>query len=316
MPRSVRADIGPMESLCTPKDRTATLSLGSTTTRRVGASQSLRRAALSAAFVLGLAACGGGDTGDLATGDATTDSTFMTDFVAASPSDTEDQPAEALALVDEEESGQEVAEEAPAEEVAGEGSESTTAVPADSPASPPGAEGNHSVLSNGQIYLRGTVPNQEVHDLTVQAFEEVLGEGNVFPEYEIDPAADFDPEEVQSIFLADAVLFETDSAEIGEDFEDVLSFSPLLLAAQPNVTLWAFGHTDSVGDAESNLRLSQERVDAVRDWVIENGGDPERIFASGEGEENPIADNSTAEGRAMNRRVEFTIASFDIGLDG
>jgi outer membrane protein OmpA-like peptidoglycan-associated protein len=68
------------------------------------------------------------------------------------------------------------------------------------------------------------------------------------------------------------------------------------------------GHTDSQGSEEYNLRLSQRRADAVRDYLVHRGCDVGRIQAHGIGEARPIADNATAEGRANNRRVEIVLA--------
>ena len=154
----------------------------------------------------------------------------------------------------------------------------------------------------------------EIVEGTVTAFEEIFGEGNVFNEFSIDPDGDFDPAASQEIFLADDVLFNSGSAEIKEQFKPLLEFSPLLLEVQPGVTLWVKGHTDSVGSEEANLALSQARVDAVVDWIIGQDGDSERVFAVGVGEAEPIADNDTDEGRQLNRRVEFIVDNFDIGL--
>lgn len=66
------------------------------------------------------------------------------------------------------------------------------------------------------------------------------------------------------------------------------------------------GHTDSVGSKTSNHSLSHRRAESVRNELIKNGVDPHRLIAAGYGEDRPIADNSTAEGRAQNRRVELT----------
>ena len=63
------------------------------------------------------------------------------------------------------------------------------------------------------------------------------------------------------------------------------------------------GHTDSVGGAAANLRLSQRRADAVRQYLLSKGIDGSRLKAAGYGETRPEADNETAEGRAKNRRV-------------
>jgi outer membrane protein OmpA-like peptidoglycan-associated protein len=81
-----------------------------------------------------------------------------------------------------------------------------------------------------------------------------------------------------------------------------------LAALDPAQTIIIEGHTDSRGADEMNQRLSQARADAVRDYLVERGVRPERIRAEGHGEEQPIADNESAEGRANNRRVEIVIA--------
>lgn len=68
------------------------------------------------------------------------------------------------------------------------------------------------------------------------------------------------------------------------------------------------GHTDSDGDAEVNRQLSQERAEAVRQYLIQNGVDASRIKATGNGESEPVTENLTPEGRAMNRRVEVRLS--------
>jgi outer membrane protein OmpA-like peptidoglycan-associated protein len=68
------------------------------------------------------------------------------------------------------------------------------------------------------------------------------------------------------------------------------------------------GYTDSTGTATLNNALSQQRAEAVRDYLIAHGIDGDRIRAIGMGEQNPVDDNSTSEGRAANRRVEIVIS--------
>jgi outer membrane protein OmpA-like peptidoglycan-associated protein len=63
------------------------------------------------------------------------------------------------------------------------------------------------------------------------------------------------------------------------------------------------GHTDSVGTEEYNLALSDRRAKAVFDYLSSRGVDPARVSSVGKGESAPIADNTTAEGRQLNRRV-------------
>ena len=65
------------------------------------------------------------------------------------------------------------------------------------------------------------------------------------------------------------------------------------------------GHTSSDGDDEKNLILSKERAKAVKEYLIGIGVDPDRLKTEGYGEEKPLSDNDTMEGRILNRRVQF-----------
>jgi OOP family OmpA-OmpF porin len=71
------------------------------------------------------------------------------------------------------------------------------------------------------------------------------------------------------------------------------------------------GYTDNVGTADYNMKLSLRRAEAVRDYVISLGIDPNKLEVKGEGMSNPMADNSTEEGRAKNRRVEVEITGVE-----
>lgn len=73
----------------------------------------------------------------------------------------------------------------------------------------------------------------------------------------------------------------------------------------PDIQLQVMGYTDNVGNAEGNLRLSQDRADAVMAYLVGKGVSSDRITSKGFGADNPVADNATAEGRAKNRRVEI-----------
>lgn len=85
-----------------------------------------------------------------------------------------------------------------------------------------------------------------------------------------------------------------------------------LLKAYPKVVIELRGHTDNAnrtGDPDYNLKLSQRRADAVRDYLLKKGIEPQRVTARGFGDTHPVADNTTEEGRAANRRTEFVIIS-------
>ena len=73
----------------------------------------------------------------------------------------------------------------------------------------------------------------------------------------------------------------------------------------PDIQLEVMGYTDNIGDAQNNLRLSQDRAEAVTAYLVGKGVSSGRISSKGFGEANPIADNATAAGRAQNRRVEI-----------
>jgi outer membrane protein OmpA-like peptidoglycan-associated protein len=75
----------------------------------------------------------------------------------------------------------------------------------------------------------------------------------------------------------------------------------------PKMQISIEGHTDSNGSDSFNLKLSQKRADAVRDYIIARGVEPDRLKAVGYGETKPLAPNDTEEGREKNRRVEFNI---------
>jgi OmpA-OmpF porin, OOP family len=69
----------------------------------------------------------------------------------------------------------------------------------------------------------------------------------------------------------------------------------------------AVGHTDSIGTAAYNQRLSVRRAEAVKAYLVSKGIEQNRIYTEGKGESQPVADNRTAEGRAKNRRVEIEV---------
>ncbi len=82
----------------------------------------------------------------------------------------------------------------------------------------------------------------------------------------------------------------------------------MAIESNPTLLIEVQGHTDSQGDDAKNLKLSQERAEAVKEYLVKNHGiEPNRLIAKGYGEKKPIASNNTKEGRAKNRRVEFVI---------
>ena len=81
-----------------------------------------------------------------------------------------------------------------------------------------------------------------------------------------------------------------------------------VLKADPALRLVVAGHTDSEGQDDYNLGLSQRRATAVMQWLTAQGIDAARLSSEGHGESRPVADNGNAEGRALNRRVQLRVA--------
>ena len=101
------------------------------------------------------------------------------------------------------------------------------------------------------------------------------------------------------------VSFDTGRADIKPNMRPILDQLANGLAAQPNTEMRIIGHTDSVGSDAYNDRLSMERAESTRQYLVERGVSPRQIQVAGRGEHEPVADNSTDAGRARNRRVEI-----------
>lgn len=111
------------------------------------------------------------------------------------------------------------------------------------------------------------------------------------------------------IEVNEKIHFELDSAEIKADSNDLLSEIASVINDHPEIKkIRVEGHTDNQGAADYNQTLSENRAQAVVEWLVSQGGvDEARLISKGYGLEEPIADNSTMAGRAENRRVEFEI---------
>jgi OmpA-OmpF porin, OOP family len=110
-----------------------------------------------------------------------------------------------------------------------------------------------------------------------------------------------------SWFDFDRLLFDTGKATLQPASQEQLTNIATILKAYPQVKIRIGGYTDNTGDAAANLRLSEERASNVMAELIKRGIDPARIEAKGYGEENPIADNSSEEGRQKNRRISLRV---------
>jgi outer membrane protein OmpA-like peptidoglycan-associated protein len=109
------------------------------------------------------------------------------------------------------------------------------------------------------------------------------------------------------------VLFETGKFALSQDAQLKLAKLSGIIQAHPGLNLAIEGHTDTTGTPDFNMKLSQQRADTVREFLISQGMSPDTITAKGMGQDNPVADNSTAAGRKQNRRVEIIVSGEVIG---
>ncbi len=104
-----------------------------------------------------------------------------------------------------------------------------------------------------------------------------------------------------------SITFDTNRSDVKAEFKPVLDRVASSIAQYPGTVIQVEGHTDSVGTASYNQTLSESRAKSVRSYLIQRSVAANRIDAVGYGLTRPIADNTTAEGRARNRRVEVLI---------
>ena len=105
----------------------------------------------------------------------------------------------------------------------------------------------------------------------------------------------------------DDVLFDFDKSNIKSEAGAILDRLVAFMNENKDKRVALSGHTDSIGTPAYNQKLSERRVNSVKDYVVKKGVNSGRISGQGFGESKPIADNKTKEGRAKNRRVEIKV---------
>lgn len=168
-------------------------------------------------------------------------------------------------------------------------------------------------LLDTALTVTGTADSAEAASSLTAALGAATGFSAV--DHAIEAQAEPEPnpveDEIAAVLALQGITFETGSAEITEEGQGVLDEIGAILSegfsADETIQIEIGGHTDSEGDDEINQELSQARADAVAAYLVEAGLPEARFTTEGYGESEPIADNETSEGRAANRRIEFTI---------
>lgn len=109
------------------------------------------------------------------------------------------------------------------------------------------------------------------------------------------------------------VLFATGKADLNTDAKIALAKLSGIVLNYPSLKMAIEGYTDSTGTVDFNMKLSQARADSVLDYLVIQGLDSSVLTAQGYGTDSPVADNSTAQGRQKNRRVEIVVSGEVIG---
>ncbi|HVX57409.1 MAG TPA: OmpA family protein, partial [Candidatus Saccharimonadales bacterium] len=110
------------------------------------------------------------------------------------------------------------------------------------------------------------------------------------------------------------VLFAFNKYNLKPDAQVKLAKVSGILLAHPDLKVQVEGYTDNIGSDQYNQKLSQERADAVRDFLVSQDVPQQEVTAQGFGESHPVADNSSAAGRQQNRRVELVVSGQSIGI--
>jgi outer membrane protein OmpA-like peptidoglycan-associated protein len=114
------------------------------------------------------------------------------------------------------------------------------------------------------------------------------------------------PKVVEKIVL-NGIQFDFDKAVIKDQYYPILDEGIAALEKHADKKVSVEGYTCNIGTEDYNLRLSEKRAEAVKAYMVEKGIAADRLSAMGYGEANPVADNTTRQGREMNRRVEFKV---------
>ena len=111
------------------------------------------------------------------------------------------------------------------------------------------------------------------------------------------------------------VLFDSGQFTLKPGAKEKLAKISGILISHPGLTLEVDGHTDSVGSDAMNFKLSEERADTVRAYLVSQGVQADTMSAHGFGKDKPVATNDTAAGRQLNRSVEIVVAGASIAAE-
>lgn len=154
-----------------------------------------------------------------------------------------------------------------------------------------------SIEANTEINRRNDVALREVIELEKNAQQNVANVRTV---------------DIANALNTQVINFASGKADIPPANQDILARAAKLIAQKANVSIGIKGFTDSTGASEHNMRLSQQRADAVKLFLMAQGIAADKLTTIAMGAKQPVASNTTEEGRLRNRRIEFVIEEINI----
>ncbi len=171
-----------------------------------------------------------------------------------------------------------------------------------------GAQSMH--LSGGVLRLIGNVASSELKSQAEASARQSFA-GTISNELVVVETIKRDvcQDSINGLLATASINFDTGKSSISADSTELLDSIASTAKRCPDASFEIGGHTDSTGNLDSNMALSQRRAQAVADYLIAQGLTNDRFVARGYGPQSPIADNSTSQGRAQNRRIEFKLSN-------
>ncbi len=167
----------------------------------------------------------------------------------------------------------------------------------------------YSVVTNQQGKAQILLPKGDIYKIKYKELSEAVDYTqfevpNKPGRFTLDLHMKYEPSKV---FTLNNVYFDVDKATIKPESYKQLDELVELMKLKKGMEIEIAGHTDNTGSKEHNLKLSQLRAEAVKNYLVKKGISAKRIVAKGYGDTEPIATNDTPEGRAKNRRIEVRI---------
>ena len=170
---------------------------------------------------------------------------------------------------------------------------------------------NYSNTTNNEGKFSMLIPFPQKYRVEYKAFNKVKSElvldmpASESP-YNFDYTITVNPPRV---FTLDNVFFDSGKSSLRAESNKELNELAEYMTLKPTLVIEIAGHTDNVGVSEANQKLSEERANAVKEYLKKKGIAAERVIAKGYGDTQPVADNGTAAGKQKNRRTEVRIIS-------